>query len=868
MKKPQQRGAKHGMVAEEALRQSENKFRSYIESAPLAVFVADSKGNLVETNRAATELLGYDAAAFTSMTILELHPDEDRAIIRKDFATLVKEGRVEVERRFKRSDGRIIWGSLRVVMLEDQFSLGFCHDITARKQAEETLTKSEAALSTILKASPSAIGLVVDRVFLWVNERTLQMTGYSREELSGQSARILYASEAEFNRVWDVKYRQIINNGWGHLDTQWQRKDGSLMEVHLSSSAIDPANLSAGVVFTAMDITAHKQAEEALRLSERRRRLALYAAKAGTWEWDLRTNETYWSEELWTLLGLQPQSVQPSYVSWVQTIYPDDRPRVEAVVEKGVSQGSNIDTEWRVQRPDGSIDWLLSRGQPQLDDHGRVIRYLGIVMNNTERKRAEEALRESEAQYHLLVRQIPAVVYKGHADWSSDFFDNKVEALTGYSKEDFDSRKVKWSDLIFPEDFPGAAALFAEALVRDQAYSREYRIRKQNGEVCWVQDLGQIFCAADGTVAFTSGVLFDITDRKQTEAALQESEMFLKETQRIARLGGWKANPDTDSLKWTDGVYEIIGEPRDYSPGMEEGGKYFLPEYAPLILQRVEECLNTGNPFTVECQVKTTTGKILWTEMRGLRPWIEGDAANVVGTLQDITERKQAEAEILRQREELRGLTIRLGEVEEAERTQLAHELHDQVCQNLAVLGINLEVLKGKLPQEPVERLFSRVANLSGLVEQTGEITRNIMEGLRPTVLEHYGLMEGLRQFALQFFRHTGIVVDVREEASAPRLAAPVELALFRIAQEALANVAKHSRATKVTVCHKVQDNAFSLTIADNGVGFHQDRCPSPTAGHKWGLMTMAERALAVGGHCQVESTPGQGTRVVVEVKR
>jgi PAS domain S-box-containing protein len=156
----------------------------------------------------------------------------------------------------------------------------------------------------------------------------------------------------------------------------------------------------------------------------------------------------------------------------------------------------------------------------------RAIRYA------TERKRALEALQKSEEKYRLLVNQVPAVVFKGYADWSLDCFDEKVETLTGYSKEEFDSRRVKWCDVILPEDLEYAARVFIDALKTDRAYVREHRIRRKDGEIRWVQCRGQIFCDSTGKIDYISGVTFDITDRKRTEEALRRAHDELE--QRVA----------------------------------------------------------------------------------------------------------------------------------------------------------------------------------------------------------------------------------------------------------------------------------------------------------------------------------------------
>ena len=141
---------------------------------------------------------------------------------------------------------------------------------------------------------------------------------------------------------------------------------------------------------------------------------------------------------------------------------------------------------------------------------------------------AREALRQSEEKYRLLVNQVPAVVFKGYIDWSMDFFDQKVEVLSGYSPEDFNTRKLKWKDLILPEDLLGVKPKFNGIWQDDTPYEWEYRIRKKDGEIRWIQDLVQVFTDSAGKIDYVNGILFDITDRKAAEERLQRTTRALK----------------------------------------------------------------------------------------------------------------------------------------------------------------------------------------------------------------------------------------------------------------------------------------------------------------------------------------------------
>ena len=213
------------------------------------------------------------------------------------------------------------------------------------------------------------------------------------------------------------------------------------------------------------------------------------------------------------------------------------------------------------------------------------------------------------------------------------------------------------------------------------------------------------------------------------------------------------------------------------------------------------------------------------------------------------------------QQQQLRALSARLAEAEEAERQRLTRELHDQVGQSLTALGINLNIVRSQVPAQ-AGAAHARLDDSLTLVAQTTERIRDVMADLRPPVLDDYGLLAALRWHGERFSPRTGVTTIVQGEELTPRLPSSVETALFRIAQEALTNAAKHAQASQVTLTLEAVDGGARLTIADDGVGFD----PPARRQAGWGLLTMRERAEAVGGHLRVESAPGEGTRVIVDI--
>lgn len=256
----------------------------------------------------------------------------------------------------------------------------------------------------------------------------------------------------------------------------------------------------------------------------------------------------------------------------------------------------------------------------------------------------------------------------------------------------------------------------------------------------------------------------------------------------------------------------------------------------------------------------------------------EGSLLGYLTIIRDVTERKRIELEkahlfeaVSQQREQLRALTGRLAEAQEAERKALARELHDQVGQNLTALDLNLNIVYSRCVKSSFDDrqvVLDRLKDSLGLINQTADRIRNLMVDLRPPLLDDYGLVAALRWFGEQFASRVDFSVTTRGREPEPRLAGSLEDTLFRVTQEALTNVAKHAQAKEVLI-EIESDNEFTrLEISDDGSGFDLSQWSDIKRRKHWGLITMVERAEAMGGYCHIDSERGRGTRILVELPR
>jgi PAS domain S-box-containing protein len=297
----------------------------------------------------------------------------------------------------------------------------------------------------------------------------------------------------------------------------------------LCSSPLDPGDLSRGVIFTVRDITEQKQAEQALRESEEKYRRLVESSIDGI-AIVQGTEIKFANQALLNMYGASEaeEVIGNNFTEFVSHEYR------ELLVQRGLERERGTDVinryEFKALRQDGT-EFDVEISVNPVPYEGKPARQ-AVLRDVTARKRGEKYLRQSEQKYRLLVENLPSIVYRGYKDWSADFVDEKIEALTGYSMNEFNSRRMKWSDLIIEEDLAGARETFIKALKANKSYVREYRIKTKREDILWIQERAMILCDQKGEIDYVSGVFFDISEQKKAQEALRKREAELADQSR------------------------------------------------------------------------------------------------------------------------------------------------------------------------------------------------------------------------------------------------------------------------------------------------------------------------------------------------
>jgi PAS domain S-box-containing protein len=371
--------------------------KTFAAMGDMVLVVDQATRTIIACNQAVQDIFGYRPEEVVGRNTEFLHVDRAayEEFGRLLFTALDRDGRAAFEFQMKRQDDSRIPCEHSVTEILDEAGrrthlVGIIRDISERQQAEAALRESQTKLLSIFRAAPVGIGVVANRVIQEANDTLCWITGYARDELLGQSARMLYATTEEFDYVGQEKYRQIARGGTGSVETTWKRKDGELIQIILSSTPLDASDLSKGVTFAALDITERKRAEAALRESEERLRAVLHSTPFPVAVVDLHDDKIhFWSRSALTIFG----HTAPTASEWYQIAYPDFDYRREVIdrwkpfLEIAHASLQTVNTgEYRVTCRDGSVRIceLYATFLPDV---------LIVTFNDiTERKLAEEAL--------------------------------------------------------------------------------------------------------------------------------------------------------------------------------------------------------------------------------------------------------------------------------------------------------------------------------------------------------------------------------------------------------------------------------------------------------------------------------------------
>lgn len=493
----------------------------------------------------------------------------------------------------------------------------------------------------------------------------------------------------------------------------------------------------------------------------------------------------------------------------------------------------------------------------------------------TERRQKKGLLRKQPEPFRLLVESVADfAIFVLDPEGRVASWNMGAERIKGYREEEIVGQHFS---RFYPQEevMRGKPARELRDAVEHGRFEEEgWRLRK-DGSAFWANVTITPMRDEEGNLHGFAKVTSDLTERKRAQEALRASEKSFRDLVDILPIAVYVCDSFGSIESHNRYAVELWGGESAREQGdclfcgvchfcAPDGARVRYPE-CPM-----REVLRTGQPITDrEVEIVRHDGTRR-TAIAGIIPRRDenGVLTGSINCLVDITERKHAEHDLKNYAEQLRILSSRMVELHEQGRQALSRELHDRVGQNLAALNINLGIILEELAGEMKPLVEARLVDSQELVEATVDTITDVMADLRPPLLDDYGLLTALQFLADQFTSRTGVAAEVRGAKAFGRLPQQVEISLYRIAQEALTNLAKHAQADHVLIELAESPEQIILTITDDGIGFIQGDNIETSGRPGWGMLTMRERAVALGGSLAIESAPGRGTRVTAAITR
>jgi len=552
-------------------------------------------------------------------------------------------------------------------------------------------------------------------------------------------------------------------------------------------------------------------------------------------------------------------------------IHPEDWAMCEARWRRSLETGEDYEIEYRIRRgADSSYRWHIGAALPLRNPDGSIERWFGTCTDIEQEKRAtlkrsEQALRESEQRFASFMDNSPAVAWIKDSKLRWVFVSRSYEKAMGTTA----------ARVLGRDDFER----WPEELAR-QFRKSDLEVMSKRTPLTFVQPLPD----ADGNETFwltvkfplldaagkygVGGMSIDISEQHRLERALRDSEAQMSLAMDTAQIAHWSWDVAQQRMQSSDAMASLFGLPRGAGPStVTEWLEVVHPEDREEFVAARRESLETGNPLHHEWRVVKPDGSIAWMLSRArMDQDAEDRPRRMIGITIDITRQRSAQQELESYSNRVKQLLYRQVDAQEAERRNLASALHDLIGQKLTALNMGLDILKRDMYPIAGDLVAARLESLGTIVEETVDAIRGVMADLHPSELDDFGLVPALHGFARRFVERTGMSTKVDAVDLYPRLSRNVELALFRIVQEALTNAIKHSGASGIRIRVWRRDSHTYLAVEDNGRGFSNPAGARSVWRGGWGLPEMRKRAEAVGGTLQIEFPGEGGTRVLVHV--
>jgi hypothetical protein len=526
------RDTTHCQRAEEQQAIAEARLRHLLTVSPVVMYSCQPDGDFATTfiSDNITSLLGYESREFledSQFWTNHIHPDDAPRVL-AELATLFEQEHLTCEYRFQHQDGSYRWVRDELTLVRDASGqpleiVGSWIDISDRKHAEEKLAQSENLRRTIVESEPECVKLLAaDGTILEINPAGLAMIeADSPDQVLGNSVYPIIAQE--HHQAFQELTESVFQGKSGRLEFEIVGLKGTRRWLETHSVPLRSAKQEIiALLSVTRDISDRKLAEAALRENEQRLKLALQASKLGSWQFDLQTGELSASNQCKANFGRNPET-EFSYELLFECIHPDDRAYVRESVRQALEQKIDYEAEYRNIWPDRSVHWVLARGSAIYDTDGTPTRMIGVTLDITERKRAEEALRASEERLKLVIDATNDAIWDWDLVQNKCFWSKRFYQFLGLSPTE-EKRYFYESlyPLVHPEDREQFTELLYQHLELNQPYKMELRLRRADRTYNWFFIRGKAVRDPNGRPLRIVGALSDISERKQAEEELRQ----------------------------------------------------------------------------------------------------------------------------------------------------------------------------------------------------------------------------------------------------------------------------------------------------------------------------------------------------------